>query len=178
MDETGGTVVDILKQLTDDHVPAALVALLGVLTVAALNLYWNFRTAKEARRQPFLKAQLDACLGAARATGGIVSASDPVVRQAHEDAFWALYWGELAVLEDRDVESAMIAFGAYLTDAKKDPADDQAAEYLRLAALDLTKAIRALILKGWHVKMPELEQRSEADFSVVGLDFSLPERKS
>ena len=81
------------------------------------------------------------------------------------------------MIREQLVESAMISFGAYLADANNDPADALAGENLRLAALDLTKAIRALILKSWHVKMPELEQRTVKDFAIVGLDFSLPEHK-
>jgi hypothetical protein len=160
------------RLFADEKILAALIALTGVLLVASLNFYWSFRNAAESRRQPFLKAQLDACLGAARAVGGIIASEDQATRSTHETAFWALYWGELAVVEDRDVETAMVTFGRLLTRLRAVPDDEELWTDLRLCALDFTKAARSMILKSWHVRMPELDSRAVADFSIVGLDCS------
>lgn len=149
--------------LEDEKTLAALIALAGVLSAAMLNLYRNFRSARAARRLPFLEAQLDACLRACRAAGGIVASRSTKERNAHEIEFWALYWGELVIVEDRDVESAMVIFGERLCDKALEERDR--ISWLRLLeqdALRLAKSVRNLILKSWKITLSEVGAREEA----------------
>lgn len=114
----------------------------------------------EARRieatRPFLEKQLDLYAEAARVCARIASAHDGADTVAR---FWELYWGELALVENREVEAKMVRFGQALQYMPEDRSE------LRHRALELAAACRASLARSWGVDAwvaPDLaSERSE-----------------
>ena len=114
----------------------------------------------EARRieatRPFLEKQLDLYAEAARVCARIASAHDGAGAVAR---FWELYWGELALVENREVEAKMVRFGQALQYMPEDRSE------LRHRALELAAACRASLARSWGVDVwvaPDLaSERSE-----------------
>ena len=114
----------------------------------------------EARRieatRPFLEKQLDLYAEAARVCVRIASAHDGAGAVAR---FWELYWGELALVENREVEAKMVRFGQALQYMPEDRSE------LRHRALELAAACRASLARSWGVDAwvaPDLaSERSE-----------------
>jgi hypothetical protein len=77
-----------------------------------------------------------------------------------ERRFWALYWSELSMVEDRRVEEAMVTFSKKLYDytasrkmtkAHSQPFDDSKSKQpLSNASLELAHAIRQSIENAWR----------------------------
>jgi len=101
----------------------------------------------EARRvestRPFLEKQL-ALYGEAALVCARLS-TEPADEKALA-RFWELYWGELALVENDDVESAMVSFKNALTITP----DDESS--LRECALNLAKACRVSLARSWGVE--------------------------
>ena len=73
------------------------------------------------------------------------------------DVFWVLYWGNLAMLESRNVEFAMVKFGKLLSKCEKSkdescfqPTPGNLPPSLQLAALDLAHCARASLQDTWE----------------------------
>lgn len=130
-------------------VVAAIAAMSTLLGVA-----WQWRQAQVARfnsaefeaRQPFLTRQLELYSEAAKVVVKIATSRDEGERETLEDRFWELYWGELALVEDRDVEAAMVAFGEALK-------SDEPQGRLQSLSLDLARAIRTSLDRSWGIKV-------------------------
>jgi hypothetical protein len=107
------------------------------------------KSAEIEARKPFASKQLDLYFAAVEAASAI--ASGPWEQQGPQiDAFWRLYWGPLALVEDSTVAKAMIQFG----DALKDNAEQTE---LRIYALELAHACRDAIAQSWNVSLSSLE---------------------
>ncbi len=87
--------------------------------------------------RPFLEMQLRLYTEAAQVTSRIATSGD----QATIGRFWELYTGELALVENREVAQAMIAFGDALKSRRQ-------AE-LRGLALRLAHQMRESLAKSW-----------------------------
>jgi hypothetical protein len=140
----------------DTAILAALIALLGVLVAQLVATYWNYKKSDQDRKQPFLNVQLNVCVKVADNVGIIVGSSDDEKRKLAIDEFWRLYWGELSLVEDRNVEEKMVNFAEVIQKLEKNDVD---LLHLRKYALELSDALRALILASWNVKLPILEHR-------------------
>lgn len=123
-------------------------------TSTLLGVSWQWRQAHMARsqsalveaRQPFLTRQLELYGEAAKVAARIATTDDEKELGEATTRFWQLYWGELALVEDRDVEAAMVAFGeAMKTSAKK--AQQQS------LSLDLAHAIRRSLDRSWGIEV-------------------------
>lgn len=134
---------------------------LGKVVVAAvtamstlLGIAWQWRQAQIARsnsalfeaRQPFLTRQLELYGETAKVAARIATSGDEAELSDARSRFWQLYWGELALVEDRDVEAAMVAFG----DALK---DDARQSKLQPLSLDLAHAIRRSLDRSWGISV-------------------------
>ena len=95
--------------------------------------------------KPFLELQLQLYTTASTATATLATSDDQTERAAALKRFLALYWGELALVEDRRVEQAMVAFGKGL----KRNADR---EELQRLSLDLAHAFRDSLAASWGVR--------------------------
>ncbi|KQZ66209.1 MULTISPECIES: hypothetical protein [unclassified Lysobacter] len=137
-----------------------LITIVGATATFCWGL-WTWRTARrdqlqaqrqegerlaEARRieatRPFLEKQLELYAEAARVCARIASAHDGADAVAR---FWELYWGELALVENREVEAKMVQFGQALQYMPEDRSE------LRHRALELAAACRASLARSWGV---------------------------
>ena len=75
--------------------------------------------------------------------------------------FWELYWGELGVVESREVAAAMVRFGQVLTNMDGCAADDQCAieqGKLRGLSLAIASEMRKSIQADWGYALPPLQK--------------------
>jgi hypothetical protein len=111
-------------------------------------------------QSPFLKKQLDLYFEAAQVAGKlVVYTPDDKEWSGTEQRFWALYWSELSMVEDRRVEEAMVIFSKRLYDytasrkmtkEHNQPFDDtKGKQSLSNASLELAHAIRKSIESAW-----------------------------
>src|SRR5262245_46171795 len=61
--------------------------------------------------KPFLERQLKLYTEASQVAAAIATTGDNSERSKAAKRFWELYWGELALVENQDVEAAMVALG-------------------------------------------------------------------
>ena len=90
--------------------------------IAAVSFLWgvyqfvkNQKAQAETRRieatKPFLERQLKLYTEATQAAATIATSKQAEEINIASTKFWSLYWGELALVEDKGVEAAMIEFG-------------------------------------------------------------------
>jgi len=124
---------------------------LSILT-ASVGVYQFTVQQGQANRRPFLEQQLAICVEASDTAARLATETDPKEWERARGAFWRLYWGRLALVEDREVESAMIDFGRQLSAKGATlPRDD-----LQNPSIELAHSARNLILRSWDVKLPPL----------------------
>jgi hypothetical protein len=153
-----------------DKLADSLVKLLPVLTAvvgAIWALYAYLDHAKQDRaarlveiQRPFLEKQLALYFETTQVTGDLVSLDgwhdQKWLDRTHR--FWALYWSELAMVESRDVEGAMVEFGRALTETENARTGTDQANFrahqnsLNGLALDVAHAIRASIESSWALQ--------------------------
>jgi hypothetical protein len=109
----------------------------------------NQRSQAETRRieatRPFLDRQLKLYTDATQAAATIATSSSQEEVVAARARFWSLYWGELALVEDKRVEAAMVQLGRALEGGAT--GKDIAPLSLRLA-----HACRDSLAESWGVK--------------------------
>ncbi len=108
----------------------------------------------EAQR-PFLERQLKHYFEASEAASKVANLPDGVLRAEAVQGFWQLYWGPLAVVEDSEVERAMVNFGRAL---QSNAADRPALQH---ASLELAHACRGSLEKQWGAQLGELQNLRE-----------------
>jgi hypothetical protein len=74
-----------------------------------------------------------------------ISESLDEVREERRN-FWTLYWGEMSLLEHREVEQAMVAFGKQLAAWE---ASQEKPELIENYAFDIAHCCRKSLLKTW-----------------------------
>ena len=105
-------------------------------------------------QRPFLDKQLALYFEAAQVVGALIAMTPADPEWApREKRFWALYWSELAMVEDPGVEGAMKKFGDNLVAFKNAHEDnkptEEALRRLSLSSLDVAHAIRDSIARRW-----------------------------
>lgn len=109
----------------------------------------NQRSHAETRRieatRPFLDRQLKLYTEATQAAATLATSSSREELAVARARFWSLYWGELALVEDKRVEAAMVALGRALEGGAT--GKDVAPLSLRLA-----HACRDSLAESWGVK--------------------------
>lgn len=94
--------------------------------------------------KPFLERQLKLYTEASQVAALIATSDEKSETQKAVIRFWQLYWGELALVENKEVESAMVAMGrAITTGANRDA--------LQQASLSLAHACRQSLDKSWGI---------------------------
>jgi hypothetical protein len=93
----------------------------------------------------FLEQQLKLYMEASKTAATLATSQDETEKQKARNRFWALYWGELTLVESKEVEVAMEKFGDCLR-ANCDRRD------LQQKSLSLAKACRASLAISWGVK--------------------------
>jgi hypothetical protein len=135
---------------------APIVAAFGFFL--AVLKYFNDRTAERERRlfeanKPFLDRQLELYFEAVRTARTIATSGDPAAVAAATTRFWELYWGDLALVEDEDVEGAMVCFCEALENSAP------AAE-LKHCSLALAHVCRESLAKSWKAPAWKSHYRS------------------
>ncbi len=97
--------------------------------------------------QAFWQERLKLYQAATKAAGEIASSFSLDDARSSRDAFWSLYWGPLAILEDRAVLSAMVTYGAELRKAEK---GEIMLKELQTEAYDLARACRNSLKDTWN----------------------------
>jgi hypothetical protein len=96
-------------------------------------------------KKPFYEKRLQFYLEAVDAVATIATSSVVAEVELSKARFWKLYWGALALVEDREVESLMVEFGTCLRDRN-------VSEFRRLA-LALSHACRDSLAESWSVEL-------------------------
>ena len=118
---------------------------------------WQFGAKQsQANKQPFLEQQLAISIEATDTAARLATDTDVDEWEKARQAFWRLYWGRLALVEDPEVEARMVQLGRLIPTAPI-AADRLPLKELQVPALELAHAARRLILKSWGVKLPPLE---------------------
>ena len=99
------------------------------------------------RQKPFVELQMKYYFEAAETAAQIPRTADEKTRRKLVERFWQLYWGPLAVVEDEEVEGAMVAYGRQLRQ------DQRNAAGLETLALGIAHACRSSLKRLW---VPEL----------------------
>jgi hypothetical protein len=94
--------------------------------------------------KPFLERQLVLYTDAAQAAATLATSGDEAEKAKARKRFWELYWGELALVENSDVEAAMVSFGRGLREG-----GDQ--DELQQLSLGLAHACRNSLALSWNV---------------------------
>lgn len=125
----------------------AITALLGFLWGIYQYADTNLKQSETRRIEataPYLERQLKLYTEATQVASQIATSTDQVAIAKATTRFWELYWGELALVEDGDVEFKMKAFGEALLEKI-----DQ--ETLKSLSLSLAHACRDSLSKSWGV---------------------------
>ncbi|MDM0037498.1 hypothetical protein QTH89_13820 [Variovorax sp. J22G21] len=95
--------------------------------------------------RPFLDRQLKLYTDATQAASTMATSKSPQEVAAARSKFFLLFWGELVMVEDRHVESAMVEFRDALNAGK-------AGAELEQLSLRLARACRNSLAESWGVK--------------------------
>jgi hypothetical protein len=123
---------------------------------AALAFAWGvfqFVTAQHAQAEtrrieatkPFLDLQLKLYTEATKVVATIATSTVATDVDVATKRFWALYWGEMSLVEDAKVESAMVAVSMALNQGKT-------GSELGQQSLSLAHAIRDSLANSWGVE--------------------------
>ncbi len=127
-------------------------SILGAVATFAWGVFQfnaNSRRQAETRRieatKPFLDRQLELYTDATQAAATLATTLDPAQRETAANRFWELYWGELALVEDKRVEAAMVRLGKAI--GRNAPQEE-----LKPLSLGLAHAARESLADSWGVK--------------------------
>jgi hypothetical protein len=111
-------------------------------------------------RQAFNTRHIELCSRASEDAGVLATSTDPSRLLKAKEDFWSLYWGTLGIVENREVEAAMVGLGNCLT--ALDQKDKTCAPELRSLSLNLAHACRAEVEKNFQVDLPSLNSGTSA----------------
>lgn len=94
--------------------------------------------------KPFLERQLKLYTEATQAAATLAVSEKPDELYRASERFWSLYWGELALVEDKRVEAAMVRFGRALESGGF-------GQQLQQHSLALAHACRDSLAESWGV---------------------------
>jgi hypothetical protein len=131
-----------------------VVALASVVGSAVAFVYGSWRDVETRRleaRKPFLDEQLKRYTEVTR-IAAILATTDKKSAEfsTAEHRFWSLYWAELALVESKKVEAAMVAMGRCLKSG--DCSGCTRAADLQHCALALAHACRESLSESWGVR--------------------------
>jgi hypothetical protein len=106
------------------------------------------RRRSESRRieatQPFLERQLKLYTEVSQVAALIATSDDSYEKTKATQRFWELYWGELALVENQEVESAMVAMGRSIEGSAEHDERKQ-------LSLQLAHACRKSLDRSWGI---------------------------
>lgn len=107
------------------------------------------KTAAIEAKKPFNEKRLERYIEAVSAAATIATSTDEKETDEAKKHFWCLYWGELALFEDTDVERAMVQLGKALE------RENESMHELKGLALALAHACRDSLGRSWSVDVSE-----------------------
>lgn len=122
---------------------AKIISLLIAIPAFALALLKFVRDRWLETNKPFLERQLSLYAEATRVASILATSRDPILREPAHTRFAELFWGELAMVEDHEVELAMIAF-------RKKLERDEGEEGLPVLSVRLAHACRRSLARSWN----------------------------
>jgi hypothetical protein len=129
-----------------------VLAVLGAVASFLWGVFvWQTQSQREASSQrieamrPFLERQLELYTETSRVAAILATAEDPKTMETARARFWQLYWGELTLVENAEVEAAMVALGTALSNNERND--------IQHASLNLAKAFRASLDRSWGVNV-------------------------
>jgi hypothetical protein len=105
----------------------------------------NAETRRIESTRPFLERQLKLYTEATQIASAIATTKDSPERSKALQRFWQLYYGELALVENKEVEAAMVRLGRALQSGAS-------AELLRGLSLQLAHRCRESLDRSWGVQ--------------------------
>jgi hypothetical protein len=136
---------------------AGLLAVIG----AAVGLYQYVDSAQRESRKPYWERQVSLYFDATSAAATLATSDDESQRKQAAADFWKLYWGPLALVEDREVEAAMVGLGRCLQ--KECP---KAA--LQDLSLALAHTCRQSLQASWNLTLEQLKGKVDRGISSEG----------
>jgi hypothetical protein len=133
----------------------------AVLT-AAVSVWVFLMQQRQASRRPFLEKQLQISVEATDAASRLATATDPDEWERARQEFWQLYWGRLALVEDRAVEARMVEFGRLIPEGPI-TRDQLPLTDLSVPSLLLAHAARAMVAKSWRKDLATLPTPASAN---------------
>jgi hypothetical protein len=133
-------------------VGAAVAFIVGVVQFAI--------TTAQKNREPFLKKQLELCCLASETAAQLATETDPVEWEKARKQFWRLYWGQLGIVEDEKVESAMVILGNLVPIVPEPPRLPMSE--LKSGSLALAHAARDLMAESWKVRLLPLPGKTRS----------------
>jgi hypothetical protein len=118
---------------------------------------WQFTNQQQqSNRQPFLQKQLELCFATSDTAARLATETEQVEWEKARLKFWQLYWGTLSIVEDINVEGAMVELGRLVPDHPV-AQTNLPMKSLEQPSLKLAHAARTLILASWKVDLPPLK---------------------
>jgi len=133
-------------------VVAGLLAVIG----AGVGLWQYVDSAQRESKKPFWERQVSLYFDATSAAATLATSDVESRRREAAADFWRLYWGPLALVEDREVEAAMVRFGKCID--KECPRDQR--QQLSLA---LAHTCRRSLQASWNLTLEELRGKVDGE---------------
>jgi hypothetical protein len=110
---------------------------------------------QQTNRRPFFQKQLEICFEAVDAAARLASETRPSEWEVARLTFWRLYWGVLSIVENQEMENAMVLLGQTVPrESVKEPELPMRA--LQAGSLALAHAARDLMSPSWNVILPQI----------------------
>ena len=138
-------------------VVGGLLAIVG----AGVGLYQYVDSAQRESKKPFWERQVSLYFDATTAAATLATSDDESRRTKAAADFWRLYWGPLALVEDREVEAAMVRLGRCLD--KECPRPE-----LQQLSLALAHTCRRSLQVSWNLTLEELKGKVDRGLSSEG----------
>jgi hypothetical protein len=133
---------------------------------AAWNIYLHRYQERQTRlalsnelRKPFFERQFSLVFEAVETVSGLAAMSDDAQWKSKLARFWQLYWGELSIVENRALESAMVSFGQALHRIRQ---DFTSRAELELYAYQVARAGRDLLEEAWGLGLEPLPLKPQS----------------
>lgn len=110
------------------------------------------RTRRIEATKPYLERQLTLYTQASQMASTLATSDDEQGKVKMRMRFWQLYWGELALVEDKAVEGAMVEYGSCLT-------ENCGSGELKGKSLALAHACRDSLAVSWNVEQWRTPER-------------------
>ncbi len=143
-----------------DTKPSLATAIPWVLAFATILVgVWKFTAEQgQANKRPFLEKQLELGFKATETAANLAVTTDIEEWKKARHSFWLLYWGSLSIVEDPNVEQAMVELGK-LVPEMDEPVPPLPMSNLQQPSYRLAHAVRGLLLKSWNIELPDVEAK-------------------